>query len=270
MPFPRVRGCRRKQRKALCGSTSVPGKPWSGVPPINFPIYTTQDTVLTCPENRSASLSLTIPDVPLAAATTPINPMDDAPKPYNNANFTLLNDGRAMHQPDGFGDSLVLMMGCGTLGAGFNGLADYWTPDDTKAIIPAGSDNDPLAKEDLMPTMSDIHQSTVLDWGTMWVGFVPIPVVEHVWLTLKVTATDNAAIDRVKFVFKDSGLAQNDYEGEAGNWYSATFDIDFWCDYTAGYEVEVSAYDVAGNTMAKTAAVPALDTDAPLRFSCDT
>src|SRR6266511_2803225 len=112
-------------------------------------------------------------------------------------------------------------------------------------VVPNGLDEDPVASEDIPPKLSPIGQAHVLEWG--WWGFVP--VVVHTWLTLTVQATDNVAVADVTFRFVDNGATVVDaYDGDAS--YRATFEIDFWADYTWGYDVSATAQDVAGNVMA--------------------
>ena len=49
MTFRNPRTCRRKRQKALCGSVSLPGKPWSGMPPMNVSTHLVDDVVLVYP-----------------------------------------------------------------------------------------------------------------------------------------------------------------------------------------------------------------------------
>jgi hypothetical protein len=110
-------------------------------------------------------------------------------------------------------------------------------------LVPAGKDDDPVTPEDILPAVGTIRQEHVLEWGCL--GFC----VVHTWLHLSVTATDNAAMSSVTFRFVDNGATVVD--GHTGDsTYRATFEIDFWADYTWGYTVEARAVDLAGNVMA--------------------
>src|SRR6266508_2500112 len=126
-----------------------------------------------------------------------------------------------------------------------DGLKDTLPWLHSKNLVPAGLDEDPVVPEDVPPKLGTIGQTHTLEWG--WWGFVP--VVVHTWLTVTVTATDNAAVRDVTFRFVDNGATVVDrYNGDST--YTATFEIDFWADYTWGYEVSATASDLAGNIMA--------------------
>ena len=125
-----------------------------------------------------------------------------------------------------------------------DGLEDWFPPNPLADAPPPGKDDNVVEPENIPPTMSDILQNARLDWCGWFVC--------HTWLDLEVTATDNAVVASVAFVFKDTG-ATRDGMAKGGNRYGTTFEIDFWSDYMWGYEVEARAYDNALNVMAKTA-----------------
>lgn len=112
-------------------------------------------------------------------------------------------------------------------------------------VVPPGYDNDPVAPEDIPPTLGDVGVTYAFDWG--WALF--IPVIVHSWLTLTVDATDNGRVASVTFRFVDNGRTVVD-PYPSGSTYAATFEIDFWADYVLGWEGEVKAADLAGNVMA--------------------
>ncbi len=112
-------------------------------------------------------------------------------------------------------------------------------------VVPPGYDNDPVAPEDIPPTLGDVGVTYAFDWG--WALF--IPVIVHSWLTLTVDATDNGRVASVTFRFVDNGRTVVD-PYPSGSTYTATFEIDFWADYVLGWEGEVKAADLAGNVMA--------------------
>ncbi len=68
-----------------------------------------------------------------------------------------------------------------------DGLRDAFPWLYARNLVPAGFDSDPVAPEDIPPTLGTPAVTYAFDWG--WAGF--IPVVVHTWLTLSVEATDN-------------------------------------------------------------------------------
>jgi hypothetical protein len=120
-----------------------------------------------------------------------------------------------------------------------DGLIDYFAENDT---VPAGYDNDPVVPEEIIPQMSDIIQVTDIVWSGIF--------VEHVWLTLKVSATDDVAVDYVEFSIVDSSRIYKDYV-DGDNNYKAKFEIDFWGEYCWYYEAKAEAVDINDNLVAK-------------------
>jgi beta propeller repeat protein len=122
-----------------------------------------------------------------------------------------------------------------------DGLIDYVAENGTgNGTVPEGKDTDPTTKEDVPPKIKNIDQYHELIWS----GFI----VEKVYLRITVKVTDNVEIEYVNITFKDNGKK---YQAESiGNdKYRTKFEIDFWEDYTYGYEVDVKVYDIAGNEM---------------------
>ncbi len=68
--------------------------------------------------------------------------------------------------------------------------SDYTPFFNPPGILPSVIDNDPVAPEDIPPTLGTPAVTYAFDWG--WAGF--IPVVVHTWLTLSVQATDNGRV----------------------------------------------------------------------------
>jgi len=77
--------------------------------------------------------------------------------------------------------------------------------------------------------------------------------VAHTWLDLEITATDNGLVSKVIFVFKDTNTARDGMRHLGTDTWGTTFEIDFWGDYMAGYEVEAWGVDNALNIAKRTA-----------------
>jgi hypothetical protein len=106
------------------------------------------------------------------------------------------------------------------------------------SLVPPGYDDDPVVPEDIPPRLSDMQAAVTIEWAGI--------IVAHTWLHLSIQAEDDAALDTVTFRLVDANATQEGvYRGN--DLYATTFEIDFWMDYVAGYEVEVQAWDVAGN-----------------------
>jgi hypothetical protein len=103
----------------------------------------------------------------------------------------------------------------------------------------------PFIRESTPPVVINIKVKTHENWETVWVGFIPIPVLKRAWAEI-----DIEAIDVAKFTVtaKISPGRIAHFEGEGHEWFKAELDLTFW-EIAGRYKVRIEMVDFAGNEL---------------------
>jgi hypothetical protein len=103
----------------------------------------------------------------------------------------------------------------------------------------------PFIRESTPPVVINVKVKTHENWETVWVGFIPVPILKRAWAEI-----DMEMIDVAKFhvTVRISPGRVAEFEGEGHEWFKAELDLYIW-EVAGKYKVKIEMVDYAGNEL---------------------
>jgi hypothetical protein len=103
----------------------------------------------------------------------------------------------------------------------------------------------PFIRESTPPVVINVKVKTHENWETVWVGFIPVPVLKRAWAEIDMEMIDVAEF-HVTVRISPGRVAE--FEGEGHEWFKAELDLYLW-EIAGKYKVKIEMVDFAGNEL---------------------